>query len=172
MRSDIGKECSHTYLCGPSDETIAFLDHARDANIATAIPRPAGSCQKRRWNTGRVSETKSTAATPCDRNQTKITACFVNFHNVHLLCDVQGMSTTCADDHRKPLSIFQPDDPEGQEAQEIHDRCPGSRGNSALENPVQQLCIVRLSMHGSIAAQIGLWSTCLWVQASLTQTTR
>ena len=45
MRSDIGKECSHTYLCGPSNETIAFLDHARDANIATAIPRPAASCQ-------------------------------------------------------------------------------------------------------------------------------
>ena len=41
MRSDIGKECSHTYLCGPSNETIAFLDRARDANIA----RPAASCQ-------------------------------------------------------------------------------------------------------------------------------
>ena len=53
MRSDIGKACSHTYLCGPSNETIAFLDHARDANIATAIPRPAASCQKSRWNTGR-----------------------------------------------------------------------------------------------------------------------
>ena len=30
---------------GLTSETIAFLDHARDANIATAIPRPAASCQ-------------------------------------------------------------------------------------------------------------------------------
>ena len=61
---------------------------------------------------------------------------------------------------------------QGQEQEEVHDRCPGSRGNSALENPVQQLQIVRLSMHGSIAAQIGLWSTFFVIQASLTQTTR
>ena len=39
VRNDTGKDCRHTNLCGPSSETMAFLDRARDANIATAIPR-------------------------------------------------------------------------------------------------------------------------------------
>ena len=81
MRNNIGKDCRHTYLCGPSNETMAFLDRARDANIATAIPR----LKLKR------------AAIPFDRTQQKISACCLHFHNAHVLCDLHEMSTTYTD---------------------------------------------------------------------------
>ena len=95
VRNNIGNDCRHTYLCGPSNETMAFLDRARDANIATAIPR----LRPKR------------AAIPHDRTQQKISVCFLHFRNVHVLCDLHEMSTTCTDDHRKTLPVFQPDEP-------------------------------------------------------------